>query len=339
MIHNDCPERENNPLRAVALMGPTASGKSALAMMLAKETGESIVCCDSMQVYQGLDIGTAKPALEERQTVPHAMVDCCALPDVFSAERWAKGALAWIRNENTSGRIPLIVGGAGLYLRALTTGLARIPPEKPDVRARLQARLISGGIEALYAELARVDAASARHLHATDTQRIVRALSVHESTGRPLSAWLNDSRRNQAINRTATSSGDSAPCQDLTPPWSIHCPVFVLDTPREVLQQRIAQRFYAMLEAGWLDEVRRLASLRLADSHPAMRAVGYRQLLTHVRGEWSLEDAVRAGITATRRYAKRQRTWFSHQTKDAVWGDVDMLKSQIYNALTSAIHE
>ncbi len=314
-------------------MGPTASGKSALAMMLAQEAGGSIVCCDSMQVYQGLDIGTAKPTPEERQIVPHAMADCCALPGVFSAARWAKGALAWIRNENASGRIPLIVGGAGLYLRALTRGLARIPPEKPDVRACLQARLRSEGIGALHAELARVDAASARRLYATDTQRIVRALSVYKSTGRPLSAWLKDSQRDQAMNRAATSSGNSASCQNLTPPWSIHCPVFVLDTPREVLQQRLAQRFYAMLEAGWLDEVHWLASLRLSDSHPAMRAVGYRQLLTHVRGEWSLEDAIRAGITATRRYAKRQRTWFSHQTKDAVWGGIDILKPLISNAL------
>jgi tRNA dimethylallyltransferase len=187
-------------LRAVALMGPTGAGKSTLALALARETGATIICCDSMQVYRGLDIGTAKPSREERDTVPHALVDCCTLPDVFSAARWAASARAVIEGENAAGRTPLIVGGTGLYLRALIEPLADIPPEAPQVRARLQARLDAGGVEALHAELARVDEITARRLHPADTQRIMRALAVHASTGRPLSAWLRRAGANPAAS-------------------------------------------------------------------------------------------------------------------------------------------
>ncbi len=304
-----------SPLTAAALTGPTGSGKSALAMALAKKAGTSILCCDSMQVYRGLDIGTAKPSREDRKAVAHAMVDCCTLPDTFSAARWAEGASAWIRRENAAGRIPLIVGGTGLYLRALVQGLADIPPERQDVRRRLQQRLEDEGIAALHAELARVDAVTAARLHATDTQRILRALGIHESTGRPLSAWLKDDRK-------------------LTAP-AIRCPVFVLGTPRDVLRGKLEKRFHAMLDAGWLDEVRRLDSLQLPDCHPAMRAVGYRQLLMHLQGICPLAEAIRTGVIATWRYAKRQRTWFAHQAPNATWGDAGQLGPHVIEALQS----
>jgi len=304
-------------LRAVALMGPTGSGKSGMALPLCEAAGAAIVCCDSMQVYRHLDIGTAKASREDQARVPHALLDCCELPDAFSAARWAAMAADAIRSENDAGRVPLIVGGTGLYLRALVEGFSDIPPEKPGVREGLFRRLEAEGIEALHAELGAVDAKTAERLHATDTQRILRALAVYHSSGRALSEWL--SRGPQAM------------------PGNI--PVFVLEVPRERLRERIAGRFHAMLGNGWLDEVHWLDDLHLPGTHPAMRAVGYRQLLAHVRGESSLEKAASEGITATRHYAKRQVTWFSNQTPDAVRGDADRLAPLIAGALATARKE
>lgn len=301
----------SSALQAVALMGATATGKSALALPLAATAGACIICCDSMQVYHGLDIGTAKPGPAEQARVPHALIDCCKLPDAFSAARWATCAARIIRSENAAGRVPLIVGGTGLYLKALTEGLADIPPEKPEVRAVLLQRLHGEGAAALHAELERVDAPTAARLAHADTQRILRALSVYHSSGRPLSAWHRESPE--------------------MPQTEI--PVFVLRMEREELRLRIARRFEAMLDAGWLDEVRWLEGLELDVTHPAMRAVGYRQLLAHVRGECGLEDATNAGITATRRYAKRQETWFANQTPQAVHADSNTLAPLLAEAL------
>ncbi|MDQ6987814.1 MAG: tRNA (adenosine(37)-N6)-dimethylallyltransferase MiaA, partial [Mariprofundaceae bacterium] len=293
----------------------TCSGKSALAMQLAEESGASIICCDSMQVYRGLDIGTAKADAAEQARVPHALLDCCDLPDAFSAARWAKQARTFICEENTRGRMPLIVGGTGLYLRALCEGLAEIPAENPRVRAQLQQQCVDSGIEALHTQLAEVDAATAARLPAGDTQRILRALSVFLSSGRPLSAWLADAKPQMAVN----------------------IPVFVLDVPREVLRERIAGRFQRMLAAGWLSEACWLDGLQLVDTHSALRAVGYRQLLAHIHGDCSLAEATEQGITATRHYAKRQRTWFAHQTPDAVRGDGEMLMLLIRVLLNRAV--
>lgn len=292
-------------------MGATGSGKSSLALPLAEAAGTSIVCCDSMQVYQRLDIGTAKATSDEQARVPHALLDCCVLPDAFSAARWAKQAEVFIRNENQAGRVPMIVGGTGLYLRALSKGLADIPPEMPGVREKLLKRLEAEGIQALHAELAKVDAPTAGRLPDTDTQRILRALAVFHSSGRTLSDWINK--------------------PVVVPPCDI--PVFVLDVQRETLREGIAQRFQAMLDAGWLDEIRWLAGLNLPDTHPAVRAVGYRQLLAHVEGQIEFNQAVQDGITATRRYAKRQQTWFAHQTPQAVHGDAATLEPLIAKAL------
>jgi len=292
-------------------MGATGGGKSSLALPIAEAAGTSIVSCDSMQVYQQLDIGTAKASQEEQARVPHALLDCCALPDAFSAAKWAELAEAFIRSENQAGRVPLIVGGTGLYLRALSEGLADIPPEMPGVREGLLKRLEAEGVQALHAELAKVDGPTAARLQDTDTQRILRALAVFHSSGRSLSDWV--------------SEPVPAPVCDI--------PVFVLDVPRDVLRERIKQRFTSMLDAGWLDEVRWLAGLHLPDTHPAVRAVGYRQLLAHVQGGSGLDQAVQDGITATRRYAKRQQTWFAHQTPQATHGDAHTLAPLIAEAL------
>lgn len=297
-------------LHAVALMGPTGSGKSSLAMHIVEACNSAIVCCDSMQVYRGLDIGTAKA--KPLGPVRCFMLDCCELPDSFSAARWARQTASVIREENQAGRIPLIVGGTGLYLRALTEGFPEIPPDQAGVREKFQTIQRNHGTAVLYQILQERDANMAARLEPGDIQRIMRALCVFDSTGKPLSAWQAQGLVNKA---------------------EICCPIFVLDMPRDALRQRIADRFQNMLDTGWIKEVQWLDSLHLPDTHPAMRAVGYRQLLTHVRGECPLPEAVDAGITATRRYAKRQRTWFTHQTQGAAWGNADQLAPHIIEAL------
>jgi len=298
-------------LKAIALMGATGTGKSALAMRVAQAANTSIICCDSMQLYCGLNIGTAKPAQADRNAVPHFMVDCCDLPDVYSAARWAKEARVFIESENAHGKSPIIVGGTGLYLKALMQGLADIPPEKQAVRQHFEALQKEAGTVALYQLLQHKDPDMALRLNAGDTQRIMRALCVCESTGKPLSAWQQ--RDNEAD--------------------PIDCPVFVLDVERDLLRQHLADRFQAMLKVGWLEEVRWLDAQNLSDTHPAMRAVGYRQLLDHLHGGLSLEQAVTDGITATRRYAKRQVTWFQNQTPDAVHGDSKALEMKVQDRI------
>ncbi|EAU56177.1 tRNA (adenosine(37)-N6)-dimethylallyltransferase MiaA [Mariprofundus ferrooxydans] len=300
-------------LHAVALMGATGTGKSALALSLAAEHDCMIISCDSMQVYRGLDIGTAKPTAAEMAMVPHAMLNCCDLPDHYSAARWARETADCIREQNATGKTPLIVGGTGLYLRALLEGFADIPPEDPLVRARFESLQREAGTAVLYQLLLHKDPAIAAVLKPGDSQRIMRALCVNESTGTPLSVWQ---QRPSGVE-------------------SVACPVFVLDVERERLRQRIGDRFQSMMDMGWLDEVRWLASLELPDTHPAMRAVGYRQLLNHLQGDCSLEEAVQQGITATRRYAKRQVTWFSHQTATAVHADAASMAPLLRQALQS----
>jgi len=309
-------------LKAIALMGATGTGKSALAMRVAKAVGSSLICCDSMQLYRGLNIGTAKPTVADRDAVLHLMVDCCDLPDMYSAARWANEARGHIRRENTQGRVPLIVGGTGLYLKALVEGFADIPEEKLEVRARLEHVFAEQGTKVLYRMLQTQDPDMAARLKEGDSQRIMRALAVCESSGKALSVW-----QKQAADIPA-----------------IDCPVFVLDVARDVLRPRLADRCHAMMAAGWLDETRWLNDQNLPNTHPAMRAVGYRQLLDHLHGESSatktdLEKAVTDSITATRRYAKRQVTWFNHQTAHATHGNSETLEKLLMQRLNEVLKD
>jgi len=289
-------------LKAVALMGATGTGKSSLAMKIASEFETSIISCDSMQLYRGLDIGTAKPSIEEQHNVPHFMIDCADLTETYSAARWADEAAEVIASENSSGRTPLIVGGTGMYLRALTEGFADIPAEKPEVREKFSKLQKLHDTPYLHALLKEVDEDMAGRLKESDTQRIIRALGVYHSSGVALSQW----QRQASAERRA-----------------ITCPVFVLEVERAVLREKLAKRFQMMMDAGWLDEVRWLKEQGVGPMHPAMRAVGYRQLLSHLDGECSLDEAIRDGITATRRYAKRQQTWFTNQAAGSTFGDAD----------------
>lgn len=299
-------------LKAVALMGATGTGKSSLAMKIAQESDTTIISCDSMQLYRGLDIGTAKPSLEERRQVHHHMIDCAELAETYSAARWAEEVAVIIADENSQGRIPLIVGGTGMYLRALLEGFSDIPEENPEMREALQRLQQEHGTPYLHSQLKEVDPAMAERLKENDTQRIMRALGVYQSSGKTLSFWQ------QQEHATA---------------WNIDCPVMVLEVEREILRERIADRFHVMMDAGWLEETRWLDEQDVGDLHPAKRAVGYRQLFACLHGECSLEEAVRDGITATRRYAKRQQTWFRNQTPAALFGDAEVCSEAVSRVL------
>jgi len=303
-------------LRCAALVGATASGKSSLAFSLAQQYQTSLIACDSMQVYQGLDIGTAKATTLEQSQVPHFLLNVVQLSQVFSAADWVRHSLAVIQSENDAGRTPLLVGGCGFYLRALLEGLSPIPAEKEQVREQVQQQWQAEGNAWLHQQVSLCDPNTAARLHEADSQRLLRALTVYQSSGTPLSVW-----------------------QEKEPDKvEIHCPVFVLDMPREQLYTRINQRFDQMMAQGWLAETQWLKDQSLDESHPALRAVGYRQLLDRLQGTLNEQDAVTKGKTATRRYAKRQQTWFRHQIPTATVGSAtditQALKAVLYAKTT-----
>ena len=296
------------PCRAMALMGATGTGKSALALDIAQKLNTSIISCDSMQLYRGLDIGTAKVNQAEQALVPHYLVDCADISEVWSAQRWADAALAIIKAENSDGRVPLIVGGTGMYLRALIEGFAKIPEEKEGVREYYNALQQEKGTSYLHGLLKECDSILAERLHPTDTQRIMRGLCIYKSTNVPLSTWQAEQQAQEK---------------------SIDCPVYILNVERSELRERLAKRISMMMDAGWLDEVAWLDKQKVDAMHPALRAVGYRQLLAYIHGACSLEQAIADAITASRKYAKRQVTWFRNQTPNAVQGDSATVKAAI----------
>ncbi len=305
-------ESTTPPWRAMALMGATGTGKTALALDVAASCGSVIISCDSMQLYCGLDIGTAKASVEERQRIRHHLIDCADISEVWSAQRWADAALEIIKQENGQGRVPLIVGGTGMYLRALVEGFAKIPEEKEGVRDYFVSLQAEYGTPYLHDLLKQCDPILAERLHNTDSQRIMRGLCIYKSTNVPLSTWQAEQEAQKE---------------------RIDCPVFVLNVPRPELRERLAKRIDAMMVAGWLDEVRWLKEQQVSELHPAMRAVGYRQLLMYLNDECSLQEALRDAITASRKYAKRQVTWFRNQTPNAVQGDAEALKQAMVEQL------
>jgi tRNA dimethylallyltransferase len=277
-------------VKAVFLMGPTASGKSAVAMALAERFPVEIVSVDSAQVYRGMDVGTAKPGAHERRRVPHHLIDVVDPTEAYSAGRFRQEALRLVGEIHARGRIPLLAGGTMLYFRALTRGLADLPPAQPHLRREMEERAAREGWPALHAELARVDPASAGRIEPTDAQRIQRALEVYRHAGETLTAL-------HARTPTAELAFDTLK-------------ISLEPSDRGVLHQRIAQRFRAMLEQGLVDE---LAALRgryaLAPELPSMRAVGYRQALDVLEGRAPAATLEARGIAATRQLAKRQLTW------------------------------
>jgi len=271
------------------LTGPTGTGKTDMALALAEEFPLEIVSVDSAQVYRGLDIGSAKPSAQIRARVPHHLIDLVDPTANYSAGQFVRDAARAIADIESRGRVPLLVGGTMLYLRALTGGIATLPEGSASLRADIDARAAAQGWPALHAHLAQLDPAAAARIHPNDAQRIQRALEVHAATGEPISAL-------QA--RTTAALPRNFKVLALIPG----------DRPR--LHAALEQRFGEMLSAGLLEEVRGLrARGDLTDSHPAIRAVGYRQLWAHLAGSYSLETAVERAVAATRQLAKRQMTW------------------------------
>ncbi|MCD6735282.1 MAG: tRNA (adenosine(37)-N6)-dimethylallyltransferase MiaA [Burkholderiaceae bacterium] len=289
------------------LLGPTASGKSAVAMALAERLPIEIVTVDSAQVYRGMDIGTAKPGAAERAAVPHHLIDIVDPRESYSAARFVADARAAIAQIRARGRLPLLVGGTMLYARALVEGLHPLPGADPALRRRLEDEARTLGWPALHARLAQVDPVTAARLEPGDAQRIQRALEVFESSGRPMSEWLASARRG-----TGGGSPSSMAPEGLEGSASQRFLHIALEpSTRAVLHDRIAARFRAMIAAGLLDEVRALrARGDLSADLPSMRCVGYRQAWAWLdAGEARIEPLIEAGIAATRQLAKRQLTW------------------------------
>jgi len=275
--------------RAVLIAGPTASGKSALAIALALEEGGVIVNADAMQVYRELRILTARPSEQDEEQVPHRLYGHVSGASAYSVARWLADATAEIDAIWRSGRVPVIVGGTGLYFRALEQGLADIPLIPPDITAKWRAA--KGD---LHAELAKRDKGAAARLNPNDRQRIIRALEVFEGTGKPLDHWQ------RAAQGQAVMAGVAARRLFLNP-------------DRKVLHGRANERFARMVKEGGTEEVKALLALGLEARMPVMKAIGVRPVAAYLAGKTPLEEAIRAGQTATRQYIKRQLTWWRHQ--------------------------
>ena len=284
---------------AILLSGPTASGKSALALKLAEQLGGTVINADSMQVYRDLRLITARPAPDQEARAPHKLYGHVDAAENYSAGRWCVDAREAIAEAERAGRLPILVGGTGLYFKALTQGLAAVPPVPEEVRSHLRGRLTSGGVAPLYAELLERDPATAQRLMPGDRSRITRALEVVLATGRSLADWHREG---------LPASIDAARA----------IKVF-LAPERATLYRHIEERFDRMLVAGALDEVRRLGERGLDPSLPAMKAHGVPWLLRHLRGEIPLEEAAEGAKRDTRRYTKRQGTWFRNQLPDWRW--------------------
>jgi tRNA dimethylallyltransferase len=283
---------------AILIAGPTASGKSALASALARQIGGSIINADSMQVYRDLRIITARPTPEEEAALPHRLYGHVDAAENYSVGRWLADVAPVLEEVRAAGRVPILVGGTGLYFKALTRGLSNVPPIPAEVRAAVRARIEAEGPEALHAELARRDPASAV-LKPGDRTRVARALEVLEATGQPLSRWHHEGLPPLLDPSTALK-------------------VF-LAPERPELRRRIDARFDRMLAGGALDEVRALKERKLDPLLPAMKAHGVPWLIRHLKGEISLQQAAAGGKNDTRRYTKRQFTWVRHQLADWTW--------------------
>ncbi len=303
---------------AIAIMGPTASGKTAFALEVAERLGGEIVSVDSALVYRGLDIGSAKPDAQERVRVPHHLLDVRDPWQAYSAAEFAGEARRAMVDIAARERLPVLAGGTGLYFRALLEGLAAMPPADAALRERIGAQAEAEGWPALHAELARVDPAAAARIHATDPQRIQRALEVYRLSGVPISEW----QRRAGAQRL---------------PFRV-LKLVLAPADRAVLHARIARRFDLMLEQGFLDEVRRLRALPAMQAAaapldlPTVRAVGYRQAWEYLDGQGDAAAFRERAIAATRQLAKRQLTWLRGEL-DARWFDPAVDAAHLHRAL------
>ncbi|MCP8937210.1 tRNA (adenosine(37)-N6)-dimethylallyltransferase MiaA [Alsobacter sp. SYSU M60028] len=302
-----------HPFRAILIAGPTASGKSALAIRLAQELGGAVVNADSMQVYRDLRIITARPTEEEEAQAPHRLFGYADAAENLSVARWLEAARAAVAEVEGRGLLPIVTGGTGLYFRALTEGLSNIPPVPADLRERLRALAETLPAEELHARLAERDPATAATLKPADRQRTLRALEVFEASGRPLLSFHGE-------REGAVLEADS-------------CLRAFLAPDRDDLYARIDRRFDAMISLGALEEVRRLAQRELSPALPAMRAHGVPWLTRALRDEMTLGEAIERAKLDTRHYAKRQFTWFRHQGQGWDWLAPDAAEAEILRRL------
>jgi tRNA dimethylallyltransferase len=284
---------------AVFIMGPTASGKTDLAIGLVQNYPFEIISVDSALVYKGMNIGTAKPSAAELSIAPHGLIDILDPSSTYSAANFRQDALTAMNEIHNQGKIPLLVGGTMLYHRSLLYGLSELPPADKAIRLRLNALLLDKGKLYLHQQLQRVDPLSAQRIHPNDPQRVQRALEVYELTGKSLTEL-------QKEHKTESLRWDSYK-------------IIIAPASRAVLRERIALRFHQMIEQGFIDEVNRLYHRGDLDpSMPSMRAVGYRQVWEYLDGKTTKDEMIERGIIATRQFAKRQMTWLKRE-QDACW--------------------
>jgi tRNA dimethylallyltransferase len=299
--------------RVVCVVGPTASGKTGLALEIAEAADAEIVSADSRQVYRGLDIGTAKPSAAQRARVRHHGLDLADPDRSFDVARYRIAATAAIADVQARGKAVVVAGGTGLYVRALLYGLCPAPPRDPRLRSVLHGWAVREGVPALHRRLVHLDPLAAARIHVHDAVRIVRALEVALVTGRRLSDW-------QRTHGFRASSFEAM--------------LIGLAVPPARLAERIAARVDAMLAAGWLDEVRGLDARGYRSDAPVWRTLGYAEMRAALAGRCTLSEARAAAVLATRRYAKRQRTWFRHEA-DVVWRDPDVERASIVAEATA----
>lgn len=279
---------------AIFLMGPTASGKTALAVQLAHAVNAEIISVDSALVYQGMDIGTAKPSMKERDGIPHHLIDILDPAESFSTGRFKTVALEIMADITGRGKIPLLTGGTMLYFNVLFHGLASLPEANPAIRKKLDLELAQLGKDALHQRLAQIDPQSAARIHPNDPQRIQRALEVFEISGKPISSFFLQAEQDQIPYRKIK--------------------LIIAPEDRKILHAKIALRFHKMLQQGLVDEVKELFLREdLNETMPAIRAVGYRQVWSYLQGEYDFATMTEKGIVATRQLAKRQFTWLRRE--------------------------
>ncbi|NOT13196.1 MAG: tRNA (adenosine(37)-N6)-dimethylallyltransferase MiaA [Methylococcaceae bacterium] len=305
---------------AIFLMGPTASGKTALSVQLAQALNGEIISVDSAQVFKGMDIGTAKPSVAERGGIAHHLLDILDPAESYSTGQFRNQTQVLMKDISERGKMPILVGGTMLYFNALNNGLATLPEADPEIRAQLDFDLEQLGKEALHQRLARVDPESAARIHPNDPQRIQRALEVYEITGRPLTSFFKDAQATEM------------PFQKIK--------LIVAPSDRKILHDKIAVRFQHMLAQGFVDEVEALYRRGdLSEKMPSIRAVGYRQIWSYLHGEYDYATMTEKGIVATRQLAKRQFTWLRRESDACVFesdqSDLIVKVLEVVNKLSS----
>ncbi len=301
--------------KVVVIAGPTASGKTELAIHLAKHFSAEIVNADSMQVYRGMDIGTAKPTLEQRKRVPHHLIDVVNPDEEFNAAIYRELALDSIQNIWSRRKLCFVVGGTGLYIRALLGGLLYVPPKDPELRNRLRKEAQEQGLKELYKRLFEYDPEYAKLIHPNDRVRIIRALEIYYLTGK---------KNSELIKKHGFRDS------------SLDALKIFLHISRKELYEKIDKRCTRMIESGLIEETRRLLVQGYSPELKPMQAIGYRQIVKYIQGEWSLKEALRRMQTDTRRYAKRQITWFKKEP-EMIWippENIERIREEISNFIS-----